>query len=398
MKAVVIGTGRIGCGFAGQLLHASGHEVCFISRQPEMANYLQQTGSYRVRLVNGQSAQEQVVHQTQAIALTETHQVTHALATADLIITSVGSNNLPVIAPYLAQGLRQRSNPVNILAFENLNDAGAHLNTLITDHLPAKATHPKFGVAGVLVSRAVSQKLGGPNTQEPLTFIGDPLDTWIVDGSSLVIALPNIQGMLVTDQFNAWIQRKLYTYSAGHAITAYLGYLKGYHYIHTAIRDPEIRAAVLAAMTEGQRGLAARHGENLAGNASDLLGILNRFENALLNDPITRVGRDPQRKLGSEDRLIGAARLAEKAGINPENLALGAAAALFFDSPNDPSAAELQHWIKTHGTKSVLHQICGLNPNRGLGRFIADAWAELAAGWQRGNQLLSLQSMAWAWS
>jgi len=29
MKAVVIGPGRVGCGFAGQLLHASGYEVCF---------------------------------------------------------------------------------------------------------------------------------------------------------------------------------------------------------------------------------------------------------------------------------------------------------------------------------------------------------------------------------
>lgn len=398
MKAVVIGTGRIGCGFAGQLLRSSGYEVVFISRKPEMADYLRRVGAYRVRLINGQRMQEYLVDHTRAVPAGDSEQVTYEFANADLIITAVGSNNLPLIAPLLANGLLHRTKSVNVLAFENLNNAGSYLQGLITSHLPANMPSVNFGVSGVLVSRAVSQKLNSSVADELITFIGDPIDTWIVDKSGLVEGLPNIRGMVVTDQFEAWIKRKLYTYSAGHAITAYLGYLKGYHYIHTAIRDPEIRSVVLAAMAEGQRGVAAHYGEDIAGNSGDLLEIIARFDNALLNDPIIRVGRDPKRKLGFEDRLIGAARLAEKAGISPEKLILGAASALLFDNPSDPSAEELQNWIKTNGTKSVLHQICGLDPNRGLGRFIADVWAEMAAGWRHGNQLLSLKSMAWAWS
>lgn len=398
MKTLIIGTGRIGCGFAGQLLRASGHEVVFASRNPAMVNYFNRIGSYRVRLVTGQNAENHIIDQTRAVSTVSERQMMDELESADLIITAVGVEQLPEIAPMLADGLRGRTRPVNVLAFENMTNSGSYLRQLIADYLPRNYSLDEHGFSSVLVSRAVSQQLGDPTSDELITFIGDPIDTWVVDGSALCQSLPDIRGMIVANNFEAWIQRKLYTYSAGHAITAYLGYLKGYHYIHTAICDYEIRNSVLSAMQEGQRGLTARYGQEIAGSAKDLVDIISRFDNAALNDPITRVGRDPKRKLGCDDRLVGAARLAEKAGVNPENLALGVAAALFFDNPDDPSAAALQNAIKIVGAGSALRQVSGLDPSRGLGRFIADVWKQLSAGWRSGNQLLSLDSMVWAWS
>jgi mannitol-1-phosphate/altronate dehydrogenase len=55
---------------------------------------------------------------------------------------------------------------------------------------------------------------------------------------------------------------------------------------------------------------------------------LTRMVNPFLNDPIERVTRDPIRKLGWEDRLIGSMRLAIDAGVNSELLAEGARLAL----------------------------------------------------------------------
>ncbi|NOT04203.1 MAG: NAD(P)-binding domain-containing protein [Anaerolineales bacterium] len=398
MKTLIIGTGKIGCGFAGQLMRASGHEVVFASRNPAMVDYFNRIGSYRVRLAAGQNAEEHLIDQTRAVSTSNKKEMADELTSADLIITAVGAGQLAKIAPMLADGLRGRTTPVNVLAFENMTNAGSYLRQLIADNLPRDHSLAEHGFSSVLVSRAVSQQLGDPTSDDLITFIGDPIDTWVVDNAALCQSLPATQGMIVTENFEAWIQRKLYTYSAGHAITAYLGYLKGYHYIHTAIRDHEIRNAVLSAMKEGQRGLDARYGHEIAGSTRDLLDIISRFDNASLNDPITRVGRDPKRKLGCDDRLVGAARLAEKAGVNPEMLAFGVAAALFFDNPDDPSAADLQHAIRIIGAGSALRQVSGLDPSRGVGRLIADFWKQLSAGWRSGNQLLSLNSMVWAWS
>ena len=43
--------------------------------------------------------------------------------------------------------------------------------------------------------------------------------------------------------------------------------------------------------------------------------------NPFLRDPVDRVTRDPARKLGWEDRLLGSMKLARKAGAQPKGLA-----------------------------------------------------------------------------
>jgi mannitol-1-phosphate 5-dehydrogenase len=395
MNAVIIGAGRIGCGFAGQLLHASGFKVVFVARQPMMVDYFNRVGAYRVCLVNGPEKKEIIVDGVKAVSAAKLDEVAKEISQADLIITAVGAINLPEVAALIAVGLQRRSAPINILAFENVVNAGPYLRNLVANHLPADLPLAEHGFSGALVERAVTEQLGNPTTDELLIFVGDPPATFVVDGPSLRQPLPSIEGMIVAHNYRAWIERKLYIFSAGHATCAYLGYLKGYKYIHSAIRDPEIRAAVLAAMSEGQRGLAAHYGAEAAGDESDLQNIIARFENAALNDPITRVGRDPRRKLGATDRLVGAARLAEKAGVAPEKLALAAAAALFFNNPADPSTTDLQREIEIDGLGAVLHHICGLDSRRGLGRFVADDWNRLSEGWQRGNLLLKLDQMLW---
>ena len=56
--------------------------------------------------------------------------------------------------------------------------------------------------------------------------------------------------------------------------------------------------------------------------------LLERMVNPWLRDSVERVTRDPRRKLGWDDRLVGTMRLALAAGIEPRRFAVGAAAAL----------------------------------------------------------------------
>ena len=397
MKAIVIGPGLLGCGFIGQVLRASGYQIVFVGRNPAMVDHLNRMGQYQVCLVQGGQAQAIQVDGVRAISTALPEQIAAEIADASLVTTAVGGNQLSEAAPLIAAGLRRRSQPLNVIAFENLANAGDCLRRLVGHHLPAHFPLSAQGFSGALVNRAVTQRLGDPNQDHPLTFIADPPAAFVVDGLSLRQPLPTIQGMRVTDNYGAWIQRKLYIFSAGHAACAYLGSLKGYHYIHTAICDPEIQAAVLAAMTEGQRGLAACYGADIAGGPSDLDQIINRFKNAALNDPVSRVGRDPQRKLGAEDRLVGAAQLAAAAGIRPKKLGLAMAAALCFYNPADPSAVHLLQEIEMTGLSDTLNHISGLDPSGELSRFVDKLWRRLAKGWQKENLLLTLDRLLWSW-
>src|SRR5919108_4571600 len=136
MKAIVIGPGRIGCGFAGQLLCASGYEVAFVARNAALVEHFNRVGYYRVQLVAGQERHDIVVDGIRAVPIAEPERVAEEMAEADLIGTAVGVRNLPDVAPLLAAGLRQRDTPVNVIAFENGGNAGHCLRDLVSDHLP----------------------------------------------------------------------------------------------------------------------------------------------------------------------------------------------------------------------------------------------------------------------
>jgi len=396
MKAAIIGCGRIGCGFAGHLLSAAGYELVFLARNPIMVAHLNRLGRYRVRLANGRDETEYSVSGVRAVDTADRAACVAVLGEADLIVTAVGPTKLADVAALLADALRTRTTPVNIFTFENLADGGAELRGKVAACLPQDFPLDRFGFSGTLVSRAVTQRLGDPAGNEPMVFVGDPPASFVVDGTRLVAPVPAIASMIVADNFAAWMRRKLYIFSAGHATCAYLGYLKGYRYIHSAIRDGEIRGAVLEAMTEAQQGIAAIYGEEFAGGPAHLREILDRFANAAINDSISRVARDPLRKLASEDRLLGAARLAWEAGVHPHQLLRAAAAAYCFSDPADALAAELQQEIRVSGMRPTMRRVSGLKANDRLGHTLVKRWRQLTRHWHSDSVLLSLAHVHWA--
>jgi mannitol-1-phosphate 5-dehydrogenase len=74
--------------------------------------------------------------------------------------------------------------------------------------------------------------------------------------------------------------------------------------------------------------------------------LLARMVNPFLHDSVERVGRDPQRKLGWDDRLVGTLRVALGQGIKPSRYAFGVAAALaVLDRSTLETNAPLATWL-----------------------------------------------------
>src|SRR3989441_4247379 len=122
----------------------------------------------------------------------------------------------------LVTGVQTCALPIsNVLAFENLIDVAPYLFGLIM-LTPDSSSLAQHGLSGALVSRAVTQRIGDPAKDEPLLFVGDPPATFVVDGLGLRPPLPKIDGMSITENYGAMVLHKLYTFSAGHATTAYL--------------------------------------------------------------------------------------------------------------------------------------------------------------------------------
>jgi mannitol-1-phosphate 5-dehydrogenase len=129
-------------------------------------------------------------------------------------------------------------------------------------------------------------------------------------------------------------EAKLYGHNSTHAVAAYLGALLGVGRIADLERTPGVAAFLEAAfVNESGEALIRRHKgkdplftpEGYQAYATDLL---LRMFNPYLGDTVERVGRDPERKLEWDDRLVGTVRLALQQGLNPVRYAMGTAAAV----------------------------------------------------------------------
>ena len=102
---------------------------------------------------------------------------------------------------------------------------------------------------------------------------------------------------------------KFLGFGAGHAMCAYLGILRGHSYIHEAIADPLLRPMIQRAIQTSRRSLLSVDVATGADVVKSIEWIVTRYGNADLGDPLTRVARDPIRKLSPDGPLVGAAHL-----------------------------------------------------------------------------------------
>jgi mannitol-1-phosphate 5-dehydrogenase len=111
------------------------------------------------------------------------------------------------------------------------------------------------------------------------------------------------------------------------------------------------------------------------------------------------VAREPLRKLKAGDRLIGAALLAQEAGISPEMLTLGTVAAFLYLLETNPRADEdLERYLKMDNPGRELCRLSEIETEQLLCRRIGEAWREVAKGFKKHDILLNIESLMWAWS
>jgi mannitol-1-phosphate/altronate dehydrogenase len=98
-----------------------------------------------------------------------------------------------------------------------------------------------------------------------------------------------------------------------------------------------------------------------------------RFENTLLFDPISRIAREPFRKLALDNRLIGATALCLSAGVRPSNIVMGTIAAFHYNNPNDDDH-HIRTLIKSLSREDFLQIAIGLHKNDVVYQLILENW------------------------
>lgn len=359
-KAIQFGAGNIGRGFIGALLSNAGYHVVFADINEQMINELNEKKSYQIQILDLEKSVETITNVSGC--LSNGTDIIDEIANADMITTAVGPNVLKFIAPTIAQGIEARriagGGALNIIACENMVGATSHLQEQVLTHLSEEGkayAEEHVGFANCSVDRIVP-----PFQGDSILDVGvEAFHEWIVEEPKLKGGTPEIEGMKLTDNLVAYVQRKLFTLNTGHAITAYIGFLKGLETIDQSIQDEGVRAIVRPAMEESGAALVQKHGFDATEHAKYIDKIETRFKNPYIRDEVIRVGREPLRKLGQADRLVGPVKMATEFDLGRDHLLKGIAAAFHYDNTADPQSAELQGRIQAEGFGAVVSDVTG---------------------------------------
>lgn len=384
MHAVIFGAGKIARGFVGHLLYVSGIPFTFVEKNRELVDLINRRETYHIEVMGNPTLNTEVLG-ARAIALEDYAAVARVWADAPIAFTCVGGKNLEELATHLVRIVEERHAlkgcRTSLITCENWREPAALLQSRLSSGLPssiAEQLGSRFGFSEAVIMRSAVEPTAAELSRDPLWV--NVQDYWElpVDRSKILGDPIPVVGIQYIEGFSGFLERKFYTYNAANGTAAYLGYLRGHRYIFEAANDPLILAALQGVYAETGAALVSKH-KITTELQNELIGSsLRKLKDRNIVDYIERNARDPIRKLGPTDRLVGSARLAMNFGTEPRHLARSIAAAIHYDEPSDPSAQELQVML-SQGIDVVLTKVCQIEPNDPLSGMIKCAVNELRA-------------------
>lgn len=370
-KAIMYGAGNIGRGFIGQQFSEADYDVVFVDIDPIIIKEMNEAHGYPIKIVAEKEIQDIWVDKVSAIDGSDIPDVAKNIAEADIMATAVGVNVLPRIMKPIAEGLRLRWSqnnfePFNIIICENLMDADKYMRKLLKELLdePEQILLDQYvGLVEASIGRMVPVMTKERQRGNILSIWVEPYCKLPVDEKAFKGELPNMKNLIPFSPFDFYIEKKLFVHNMGHALTAYLGQLNNYDYIWEAIKDPYIKLIVLKAMQESAIALSKKYKCDIYELLEHVDDLIYRFGNPHLGDTITRVGKDPLRKLSANDRLVGAAQSCITVGVNATYIAFGIASALLFEDSSDIALLKLKNDIKNQGIRLALSKITSIDMN-----------------------------------
>jgi mannitol-1-phosphate 5-dehydrogenase len=372
-KIVILGAGKIGRSFIGQLFSRGGYEVVFLDADLRFIDELNRRGSYNV-IIKSETEQMLRIENVRGVSVFEEELAANEIAGADILAVCVGLNNLEKIMPLLSKGILKRYQlipdfPLDMILAENLRDAADYFRTRLENSLTEIADLDSFiGLIETSIGKMVPIMKQKDLEEDPLQVFAESYNILIVDKKAFKNPIPDIEGLAPKDNMKAWVDRKLFIHNLGHAATAYFGYLydPGFVFLYEPLKIKGIYNLVRDTMMQSADLLMKKYpGEftpaSLIAHIDDLLC---RFQNVYLGDTLFRVGCDLFRKLGAQDRLAGAIHLALEMNLPCHLIYLALLSGFHFQAKDEngrilPGDEQFHEEIKKHGFRHPFKEVCG---------------------------------------
>ena len=351
-RALIIGCGGIGRGFMPWLLEQ--FEIDFLDSDKNLLDGIFRQGGFSSFMSDGEILKKKWVSPRRLLNSLEGVRPDDY----DIVFISVGPRNIHFLPPEIGK--------LNCPIYSLENDPA----TVDSIKQLYKLKTVYFGIPDVITSSTASpENLAidpyAIHTENGVLYLQESLEL----DKRLYELLPEINWLPVERLNQEW-DAKLYIHNTPHCIAAYLGYLAGCTYLHEALAVPIIKKILDGVIEELLYALKLITPYDHNFIESYAIKEVRRFSNTLLFDPITRVAREPIRKLHPSGRLIGALRILLSTGVRPTYLLVGIVAALEYSDVNDRDRLQLQY-LGSFGVKSFIKYHLGLQPNSLESQYIS---------------------------
>lgn len=350
-KITVIGAGKTGRGFIGRLITESNLEFSFIDKNATLVEKLNKN-SFNVNFFGG-------VRESIKVSDYKAYTWENAdLSDTELIFVSVCGTNLADVGECLKKRL--------------VNDKKYYIITCENYSNPAGKLKEAIGMENVFVSEA--------------TVFCTTIDDGDLDISSenypylqcnadlLNGYMPEIKAVKPVKEFGNFLTRKLFTYNAASCIIAYLGWLNGYTDYAAAANDSKILELLDKNYEITNRVLCKEFGYEEKDQEEFALLSRNKFTDKTISDTVARNAREPHRKLGRNERIIGPMMVIDKYGEDTSVLEKTAAAMLFYDNEGEDAWKKIK---SENSPEEILLNICELERESRVFKAIMKAYSEI---------------------
>ncbi|MHB1485655.1 MAG: mannitol dehydrogenase family protein [Saccharofermentanales bacterium] len=364
MNILLFGAGASGRGHLSiQIRKLSDDYITYVDINSEMIEDLNKAGRYKVRLLSLDSSERFVtIDNYAAIDRKNEDAITESFIKADLVLTCVIAENLEDVSYAIAKGIEKRMSvkidtPLNVIACENLNNASQLLEKQTMRHLGencASYASEFIGFPDAMISCVV------PVPKDYLNITAEDYNEWVVRKSKFKGNADDFRFLDVIHNFDAYLERKLWIHNGGHATVAYAGIRKGYETIHDAISDNDIATFSVSVMHQIGDAVIHKYSFDFDETREYEANFCRRGMIAEMKDSLARVVRDPLRKLGISDRLMGPALYAYENGLPYENILKSLVNVTLYKNDEDPEAVRMENDIKQNGFEKFCETTLGL--------------------------------------
>lgn len=375
-QILVVGAGREGKGYLGNVFAEGGWKVSFLDKDPAVIDALK-TGRYEVMEYRAEDRRCRIVEGYNAYIEDEKYECRNAALNADVITLCLYPKDISEAVHYLLPLLRERAQTLpekKLTIFPCTNEGGLIpvIDRQLREGLGEKGN--AWYENQVILTDTVVRRSVGAESSSSLKLEAGVVCPMLV-GAPIFADLTGVPWMQTCNENMELLKElKVHTINTEHATCAYVGYYLGYDTIDDARTNPKIQKICKGVLDEAVPVLAKVY--HVSEESLWELAVFPASKDAF-HDPITRVAFDPLRKLARHDRLTANACLCLENGVDPVNLIQAMTCGMAYDAPSDPAAQTIQKWILEMGIERATAKVTGLPAEHELIQRVSQAWKKL---------------------